>query len=120
MGVGQIELSDYSFDDLDALRLRVIERMEYVRTEKMREAVARLEGIARELGMDRGDVVAHLTGKPAKKRRRRATLKYRNPRDPTRTWSGRGKKPDWVLQHLSAGGRIEDLRITAPTPEDQR
>ncbi len=36
--------------------------------------------------------------------------KYQN-KDKTKTWSGKGRKPDWVLQHLAAGGKIEALEI---------
>lgn len=35
---------------------------------------------------------------PAKKKRGQSTLppKYRNPADPTQTWTGRGKAPAWM------------------------
>ncbi|MBK8191490.1 MAG: H-NS histone family protein [Vampirovibrionales bacterium] len=35
---------------------------------------------------------------PAKKKRGQSTLppKYRNPSDPTQTWTGRGKAPAWM------------------------
>ena len=36
--------------------------------------------------------------------------KYQN-KDKTKTWSGKGRKPDWVVQHLAAGGEIEALEI---------
>jgi DNA-binding protein H-NS len=37
--------------------------------------------------------------------------KYRNPAPPHQTWSGRGKKPLWVIKQLKSGRRIEDFRI---------
>ena len=33
---------------------------------------------------------------------------YRNPEDPTSTWSGRGRKPKWLSE---AGGDIERFRV---------
>jgi len=27
--------------------------------------------------------------------------KYRNPENPLQVWSGRGKRPNWVIQHLA-------------------
>ena len=27
------------------------------------------------------------------------------------TWSGRGRQPKWVAEHIAAGGKIEDLLI---------
>jgi DNA-binding protein H-NS len=37
--------------------------------------------------------------------------KYRNPDDPTQTWSGRGKRPRWLVARLTAGKQIDDFRI---------
>jgi DNA-binding protein H-NS len=37
--------------------------------------------------------------------------KYRDPTNPSQTWSGRGGKPQWVLDHLAAGGAMEELTI---------
>ncbi len=38
--------------------------------------------------------------------------KYRNPDDSSETWSGRGKRPRWLVALLKAGKRIDDFRIT--------
>lgn len=37
--------------------------------------------------------------------------KYANPADPSQTWSGRGRKPAWVQEHLDAGKSLENLAI---------
>jgi DNA-binding protein H-NS len=37
--------------------------------------------------------------------------KYRNPNQPTETWSGRGKQPRWLVAQLRLGKRIDDFRI---------
>jgi DNA-binding protein H-NS len=37
--------------------------------------------------------------------------KYCNPADVKQTWSGKGRKPLWVLSHLDAGGQLEELAI---------
>ena len=37
--------------------------------------------------------------------------KYRNPKKPSETWSGRGRKPHWVQIQLSSGKQLEDLLI---------
>jgi DNA-binding protein H-NS len=38
--------------------------------------------------------------------------KFRNPIEPSQTWSGRGKKPRWVLDQLKRGKRLDDFRIS--------
>ena len=37
--------------------------------------------------------------------------KYANPADPSQTWTGRGRKPKWVNDALSAGKSLESLAI---------
>ena len=37
--------------------------------------------------------------------------KYRNPRNPTEIWSGRGKQPLWVREQLKTGKKLDQLLI---------
>ena len=36
---------------------------------------------------------------------------YRNPDQPSETWTGRGKRPRWLVAQLRSGRRIDDFRI---------
>ena len=40
----------------------------------------------------------------------RAPSVYRNPSDPTQTWSGRGLRPGWVQRALDEGRSLASLR----------
>jgi DNA-binding protein H-NS len=37
--------------------------------------------------------------------------KFANPDEPSQVWSGRGKRPKWVLEKLASGLTFEDLNI---------
>ena len=37
--------------------------------------------------------------------------RFRNPEQPSETWAGRGKQPQWLTAQLRSGKRIEDFRI---------
>ena len=37
--------------------------------------------------------------------------KYFNPDQPSETWSGRGKRPRWLVAQLKSGRRVEDFKI---------
>ena len=50
-----------------------------------------------------GVIVANGTG-------RKVDPKFRDPSDPAKTWSGRGKKPHWI-QDLERSGRLDMARI---------
>jgi DNA-binding protein H-NS len=39
-----------------------------------------------------------------------AKAKFRNPDQPSETWSGRGRRPRWLDVQLRSGKRIEDFR----------
>lgn len=38
-------------------------------------------------------------------------IRYVNPEDPAETWSGRGRRPKWVITALDAGRSIEELSV---------
>ena len=40
--------------------------------------------------------------------------KYRNPRNPKETWSGRGKQPRWLVAQLGAGKKLNHFLISQP------
>jgi DNA-binding protein H-NS len=41
--------------------------------------------------------------------------KYRNPAQPSETWSGRGKQPRWLTAKLKSGQALEDFQIRPPS-----
>ncbi|MDK8873411.1 H-NS histone family protein [Paracoccus sp. SSJ] len=66
-----------------------------------------IDTVAKEHGFSLGEL-AEIT--PAQKR---ATVapKYRHPENPEITWSGRGRKPAWIVEGLEAGKSLEDFAI---------
>jgi DNA-binding protein H-NS len=53
------------------------------------------------------------TARGSGKRKHAAVAKFRNPRPPFQTWSGRGSQPLWVRNVLEHGGTMDGLRIKA-------
>ena len=41
--------------------------------------------------------------------------KFRNPARPEQTWSGRGKRPRWLIELLDSGMSIRDVQICEVT-----
>jgi len=46
-----------------------------------------------------------------RKPRAKVAPKYRNPKEPEQTWTGRGRKPKWVERALDGGQTLKDLQI---------
>ena len=94
------DLRSMSLDELWNLHEEIVaELIDKIANEKARleERLRRIEG---------GDNVARLR-RPYPK----VLPKYRNPNDPTETWSGRGKQPRWLVAQLRAGKKLDDFRI---------
>lgn len=59
-----------------------------------------------------GFTVAELFGFAAKgKGRGKSVAKYANPDNRSETWTGRGRKPNWLLAKLKKGASAEDFAI---------
>lgn len=68
----------------------------------------RVQKMVEEAGYSVDDVMSTSKAKaPTKK----APPKYRNPDDSSATWTGRGRKPLWVLAALDSGKSLDDLLI---------
>ena len=46
--------------------------------------------------------------------------KYQNPKNPSETWSGRGKQPRWLKVQLRAGKKLNDLLIDRSPAQRRR
>ena len=63
--------------------------------------------------LNRGGALNDLGPIIGKRRRKypRVLPKYRNPQT-LETWSGRGKRPRWLVAAMKSGGKIEEFRIS--------
>ncbi|WP_375172699.1 H-NS family nucleoid-associated regulatory protein [Pseudooceanicola sp.] len=95
-----------SLDDLKKLRKDVDAAIRNYEDRKKKAALAELEAKAAELGFSLND----LTG-GAGRGRKVNPPKYRHPEDPSLTWSGRGRQPDWFKSMVSSGTDPETLLI---------
>ena len=55
--------------------------------------------------------VAELYGFATKRGRSKSAAKYANPDDRSQTWTGRGRKPNWLVARLKKGAKMEDFTI---------
>ena len=46
--------------------------------------------------------------------------KYQNPKNPSETWSGRGKQPRWLKAQLRSGKKLNDLLIERSSGQRRR
>lgn len=106
----EIDLNMLSLRELKDLQARVARAIASYEDRKKKEALAELEEKAREMGYSLAELLA-MQGAKGPRKRSVSEAKYANPADPSMTWSGRGRKPNWFLQALAAGRAPEDMAI---------
>jgi DNA-binding protein H-NS len=86
-------------------------------TSEKRELEKRLAQLRREKEMTAAEPVD--AGLAPRERRKypRVYPKYRNPKEPSETWSGRGKQPRWLTAALKTGHSIEEFVIRTNEPD---
>jgi DNA-binding protein H-NS len=102
-----IDLNDLSLAELKKLQKDVAKAIDSFADREKKAVRAKLEAVARENGFELADI---LEAAPIKTRKAVAP-KYANPQDPAETWSGRGRKPRWVVAALDSGKSLSDLHI---------
>ena len=81
---------------------------------RQREAIAAARRAVKALGFSLEEVVSFQPEEDLRRafrRRPRPGVMFRNPENPQETWSGRGRRPAWLIQQLEAGKSQDDLRI---------
>jgi DNA-binding protein H-NS len=112
-GSEQLDLDNLSDDQLQALRERVNAKID----ERLQNRIAEVRTFARLAGYELSLSKIAEFQQGQERRRRSAPVrapvqpKYRNPANPSETWSGRGRKPHWLEQQLQAGRQLSEFAI---------
>lgn len=103
-----MDLTTMSLDELKALQKEVAQMIEGYESRQKANALADLEERARAHGF----TLKQLLGEDAaKKIKAPAVVKYKNPNNPAQGWTGRGRKPNWLVERLDAGAKLEDFAV---------
>ncbi|MEM7319884.1 MAG: H-NS histone family protein [Pseudomonadota bacterium] len=103
-----INLKSMSRKELQKLQGDVAAAIKAVELKERKDALEAAEKAAAKFGF----TLAELSGGKRKSTKgTKAQAKYRNPANPDQTWSGRGRKPQWIHEALTSGADISDLEI---------
>ncbi|MGR3413315.1 H-NS histone family protein [Pseudooceanicola nanhaiensis] len=100
-----IDLKHLNKAQLHQLQKDVMKQIREFDDKVRQEAKAKLERAAAEMGFTLGE----LTG--AKTTKRVYPARYAHPENPALTWSGKGRQPSWIKEHLEAGKSLDELLI---------
>lgn len=104
-----IDLSIMSRNELEELRKEVDKALADYETKQRQAALAEAQRVAQERGYSLDQLLGKKNGR---KKTAPQPPRYQHPENPSLTWSGRGRQPVWVKEHIEAGGSKEDLAIT--------
>jgi DNA-binding protein H-NS len=63
------------------------------------------------LASDNGFEITELFGGRRGGKKAASGAKYRNPKDTSQTWTCRGRKPNWLVEAVSQGARLESFEV---------
>lgn len=94
-----------TYKDLPFDQLRTLHReIGALIAQRRHEALEQLRQQASILGFSADDLAP-------KKQRRNAVKRYRDPANPDNTWTGKGKKPNWLTDALDAGRNLDEFEV---------
>lgn len=101
-------LESMDIEDLKGLRKKLDRAISSYETRKRQEALSAVEQAAKEHGFRLAELLGERkAGKGGKSPR--GAAKYINPEHPEQTWSGRGRRPQWVNEALEAGRTLDEM-----------
>ena len=105
-----VDLSKMSDKELAKLQTDIVKETQRRAKSKIEDARKAAEAAAKKHGFSLNELVG---SKPARGGAKRAASapKYKNPDDPSQTWSGRGRQPAWYKSAIESGKTPESMAI---------
>ena len=100
------KIDNLSYGDLIKLEDRLKSAIAARKAEDAKVTKDELRAVAAKAGFD----LEELFGKRGP-RKGKGVAKYRNPKDPAQTWTGRGRKPNWLIDAVKKGGKIDSYAV---------
>jgi len=103
------DLGKYSIDELRSI-IKDAEKLIGKKTnEEKKQARKAAEDAAKKHGFSLNDLVDGAAAPTSSKAK--SPPKYRNPANPSQTWTGRGRQPAWIKEAVESGRSLEEFAI---------
>ena len=103
-----VDLKSLNEKQLDELSRKIAARKNDLGKERLGKVRAKVDALLKAEGVTFAEVYG---GRGRRGKRGKVAPKYRNPSDPSMTWSGRGKRPRWFNAALKSGKSEKSLLI---------
>jgi DNA-binding protein H-NS len=106
-----IDLSKLSIPELQALAQDIETEIVTRRESERQRVLDQMRELAGSIGLSLEEMLGSQERGARAAAKAKVAAKYRHPDDPSLTWSGRGKRPNWVKEWTTSGKAIEDLAV---------
>ncbi|WP_350656134.1 H-NS histone family protein [Psychrobacter sp. S1-30-MNA-CIBAN-0213] len=101
-----IDLDNLNVDELRAITENAQQLIAKKQHQRLYDAYMQFEKIAEESNSTIEEIL-----KAGEKLEKKRSIKYRNTDNHQETWTGRGRKPTWLVDALAAGSDLEDFAV---------
>ena len=103
--MASINIDKMSLKDLLALEAQLGQAIAAARDRERQDLRRKIEAMANTHGFSVSDLFG------GRGRGKISVAKYANPDNRSETWTGRGRKPNWLVARLKKGGKLADFAI---------
>jgi DNA-binding protein H-NS len=101
-----MDLNSMDINELKTLKRDVDKAVASYEDRRLQEARHAIEAQAREMGYSLSELLGG-----AKKIKSISAPKYRHPENPDLTWTGKGRRPKWIIEAQNRGVDIATMEI---------
>ena len=108
--MASINVDKLSLKELVDLEAKVKKALGAARDRERTELKKKMADLAETHGFSVAELFGATRGRPGKSKSV-GVAKYANPENKADTWTGRGRKPNWLVDRLKKGAKLEDFEI---------
>ena len=105
----RFDLDKLSYRELLDLDVKVKKAIDAKKVAEKSDVKKKVQDLIKQSGFDMDDIVGKGPSKTLKGRK--VAPKYRNPKNPEETWTGRGRQPKWIAAELGRGRSLNSFLI---------
>jgi DNA-binding protein H-NS len=109
--MASINVDKMSLKELVDLEAKVKKALAAARDKERGDLKRKMAEMAENHGFSVAELFGGGRGKGAAKGKSLGVAKYANPENKSDTWTGRGRKPNWLLERMKKGSKLADFEI---------
>ncbi len=106
----KVKLDKLSIKELNEVLQEAEKQIETRKKTELKTIRKQVKELIKDNGYTPADIFPALKS-TTKVETKKVAPKYRNPKNADQTWTGRGRKPKWVEEHLNKGKKLTSLTI---------